>query len=361
MYKNLPSNIIYIDNLELEKYITSSQMTIYEAMDKLNNTFELFQIIVDENNHVLGTLTDGDIRRGLLSGYKLDESVKICMKSKPISGQIRNEEKNIEKINQVDSYPLFLPIINESLILQGVLIKNVSTSISNALIVAGGLGSRLGSLTKDKPKPMLHIDGRPILEHCINKLEEADIKTIYISVNHMSEQIIDFIKSKTFKSEIIPIKETTKLGTIGSLYLIKKRINYPLLVMNADLVTSLSISTLISFYKSENFDGVITAATYETKVPYGILKYNQIGQLQSIEEKPTIKNLVAAGVYILNKNISDLLIKQKYIDMPELLDKAISKGYNISIFPIHEKWKDIGSNKDYYETKKMNFNRRKIK
>ena len=358
MYKNLPSNIIYIDSLELEKYISSSKMTIYEALDKLNNTSQLFQIIVDENNYFVGTLTDGDIRRGLLSGYKLDESVKKCMKFNPISGQIKNEVENIEKINQVDSYTLFLPIINENLILQGVLIKNITTSISNALIVAGGLGSRLGSLTKHKPKPMLHIDGRPILEHCINKLEEAGIKTIYVSVNHMSEQIIDFIKSKKFKSDIIPIKETTKLGTIGSLYLIKKRINYPLLVMNADLVTSLSLSTLISFYKSENVDGVITAATYETKVPYGILKYNQIGQLQSIEEKPTIKNLVAAGVYILNKNISDLLIKQEYLDMPELLEKAISNGCNISIFPIHEKWKDIGNNKDYYDTKKMNFNRK---
>jgi len=361
MYKNLPSNIIYIDCLELEKYISSSKMTIYEALDKLNNTSELFQIIVDENNHFVGTLTDGDIRRGLLSGYKLDESVKICMKSNPISGQIKNEVENIEKINQVDSYSIFLPIINENLILQGVLIKNITTSISNALIVAGGLGSRLGSLTKNKPKPMLHIDGRPILEHCINKLEEAGIKTIYVSVNHMSEQIVDFIKSKKFKSKIIPIKEKIKLGTIGSLYLIKEKINYPLIVMNADLVTSLPISTLISFYRSENVDGVITAATYETKVPYGILKYNQIGQLQSIEEKPTIKNLVAAGVYILNKNISDLLSKQEYMDMPELLDKAISNGYNISIFPIYEKWKDIGNNKDYYESKKMNFNKKSIK
>tara|TARA_Y100001970_G_C14257725_1_gene876797 strand:- start:9465 stop:10544 length:1080 start_codon:yes stop_codon:yes gene_type:complete len=351
MYKNLPSNITYIDYLELEKYISSSKMTIYEALNKLNNTPELFQIIVDENNCVVGTLSDGDIRRGLLSGYKLDESVKKYMKSNPISGKIKNEAENIEKINQVEGYAIFLPIINEDLKLQGVLIKNITTSISNALIIAGGMGTRLGSLTKDKPKPMLHIDGRPMLEHCINKLEEADIKTIFVSVNHMSEQIIDFIKSKKFKSKIIPIKEKTKLGTIGSLYLIKEKINYPLLVMNADLVTSLPISTLISFYRSENVDGVITGAIYETKVPYGVLKYSQKGHLQSIEEKPSIKNLVAAGVYILNKKISELLTRQEYIDMPELLDKAISNGYNISIFPIHEKWKDIGTPKDFNSIK----------
>ena len=211
MYKNLPSNIIYIDNLELEKYISSSTVTIYEAMNKLNNTFELFQIIVDENNHFVGTLTDGDIRRGLLSGYKLDDSVKKCMKSQPISGQIKNEVENVEKINKVEGYPLFLPILSENRILQGILIKNITGSINNALILAGGMGTRLGSLTKDKPKPLLHIKGRPILEHCINKLEEADMKTIYVSVNHMSDQIINFIKNKKFKSKIIPIKETTKL------------------------------------------------------------------------------------------------------------------------------------------------------
>ena len=137
MYKNLPSNITYIDYFELEKYISSSKMTIYEALNKLNNTPELFQIIVDENNYVVGTLSDGDIRRGLLSGYKLDESVKKYMKSNPISGKIKNEADNIEKINQVEGYAIFLPIINEDLKLQGVLIKNITTGISNALIIAG--------------------------------------------------------------------------------------------------------------------------------------------------------------------------------------------------------------------------------
>ena len=128
--------------------------------------------------------------------------------------------------------------------------------------------------------------------------------------------------------------------------------------MNADLLTSLSIATLIDFYRSENVDGVITAATYETQVPFGILKYNKTGLLQRIEEKPTIKNLVAAGVYILNKNISEILSKQEYIDMPELLTKALSNGNKISIFPIHEKWKDIGNHKDYYESKKMDLSKK---
>ena len=354
LYSNLPSEIIYIDESKLSKYISSSKLTIHDAMEKLNDTIELFQIIVDENNGFLGTLTDGDIRRGLLSGYNINENVSKCMNSKALLGEHGEEEKNVEKLRRVDREPLFLPIVNKDLFLEGLLIKNTIININHALIVAGGMGSRLGNLTKNTPKPMLKIKGIPIIEHCIQKLEEANINIIYVTVNHMSEQIIDFINNKKFKAQIIPIKEESKLGTIGSLYLIKDKIQFPLLVMNADLMTSLSISTLVSFYRAENVDGVIAAATYETKVPYGVLRYNALGQLERIDEKPISKNLVAAGVYILNQNISKLVNKEEFLDMPELLDKAIRKGYNIAVFPIHEKWKDIGKPEDYYDAKDSN-------
>ena len=354
VYNNLPSEIIYVDKLELSKYISKSKLTIHEAMVKLNNTIELFQIIVDENNFFLGTLTDGDIRRGLLSGCNINENVSKCMNTKALLGEDGEEEKNIEKLRQVDREPLFLPIVNKDLFLEGLLIKDTVININHALILAGGMGSRLGDLTKNTPKPMLKIKGMPIIEHCIQKLEDANIAIIYISVNHMSDQIIDFINRKTFKAKIIPIKEESKLGTIGSLYLIKDKINFPLLVMNADLMTSLSISTLVSFYRAENVDGIIAAANYETKVPYGVLRYNTLGQLERIDEKPVFKNLVAAGVYILNQNISNLVNKEEFLDMPELLDKAIRQGYNIAVFPIHEKWKDIGKPEDYYDEKDSN-------
>ena len=117
--------------------------------------------------------------------------------------------------------------------------------------------------------------------------------------------------------------------------------------MNADLITTLSIPALISFYKMEKADGLITAATYEHKVPFGVLRYNTLGKLESIEEKPENKNLIAAGVYILSKKIADLVLKEEFLDMPVLLDKALKKNYNIVVFPIHEKWRDIGKIEEY--------------
>ena len=171
----------------------------------------------------------------------------------------------------------------------------------------------------------------------------------------MSEKIIEFININKFKSKIIPIHEKSKLGTIGSLFLVKNKVNFPLLVMNADLMTTLSIPALISFFKTEKADGLITAATYEHKVPYGVLRYNSLGQLENIEEKPIDKNLVAAGIYILSKKIADLVIKEEFLDMPVLVDRAINQNYNIVVFPIHEKWRDIGRPEDYFDSENKNY------
>ena len=125
--------------------------------------------------------------------------------------------------------------------------------------------------------------------------------------------------------------------------------------MNADLMTTLSIPALISFFKTEKADGLITAATYEHKGPYGVLRYNSLGQLENIEEKPIDKNLVAAGIYILSKKIADLVIKEEFLDMPVLVDRAINQNYNIVVFPIHEKWRDIGRPEDYFDSENKNY------
>ena len=232
MYKELPSEIIYIDKDKLSKYVSSSKLSIRKAMKKLNNTIELFQIIVDENNYFLGTLTDGDIRRGLLNGYNLDENVSKCMNINALLGTVDHEDENLSKLEKVDRDPLFLPIVSNKSLLKGLLIKNTITEIKHALILAGGMGTRLGKLTKNKPKSLLEINGMPIIEHCIRKLEQASINIIYIAVNHMGDQIIDFINKNEFKSKIIPIQEKSKLGTIGSLFLVKNKVNFPLFSYN---------------------------------------------------------------------------------------------------------------------------------
>jgi dTDP-glucose pyrophosphorylase len=351
VYNDLPSEIIYVDKLELSKYISKSKLTIHEAMEKLNNTIELFQIIVDENNLFLGTLTDGDIRRGLLRGYNLDDNVTEFMNSKALLGEYGKEDKNIEKLKMVDREPFFLPILNNTKEVAALLIKDDSKIIPQAIIMAGGLGTRLGDLTKHTPKPMLEIKGKPILEYCIKQLEDEGIENIYISVNYLAEKITKYIEKRKSKSKIIPVYEENKLGTIGPLSLISKNITGPIFVMNADLLTNVSLQAMIAFHLNGRFSSTIASATYEANIPCGVLNSNQLGCLHSIDEKPTINYMVAGGLYILNKEIYDLLEHNKYYDMPDLLNDAVQKNFSNSLFPIHEKWTDIGRIDEYNKAK----------
>jgi dTDP-glucose pyrophosphorylase len=344
-------NFFYISQNKLRQYISHKEDDIKNTIIKLNNVYGLFQIILDSNNKLVGTLTDGDIRRGILKGYNINEKVEVFMNKKPIFSFEKNKSNHISLLSSVQREPFFLPILNNTRELLSLLIKDDSKSIPQAIIMAGGLGSRLGELTKHTPKPMLEINGKPILEYCIKQLEDAGIEEIYVSVNYLSEKIVKYIDERKSKSKIILIYEKSKLGTIGSLSLISKDITGPIFVMNADLLTNVSLEAMISFHLNGNFSSTIASATYEANIPCGVLNSNQIGCLKSIDEKPTINYMVSGGLYILNQEIYGLLEYNKYCDMPDLLNNAVKNNFDNSLFPIHEKWKDIGKIDEYYKAK----------
>lgn len=345
-------NLNFIKNSELKKFLSHKNFSILNAMKRMNKTYEKFQIIINSKKEILGTLTDGDIRRFLIKGGSIQEKVEKCMNKKPLIGKIHENNKNISKINKINIFPAFLPIINPNNKIHSIIVAFEETNIDTAIIMAGGLGSRLGNLTKKIPKPLLKINGVTTLEKIIRNLERANIKKIYISVNYLKEKIIEFIKNKKFNSKIIFIQEKKKLGTAGSLSLIKSKIKSPITVINADVITSLSIASLIEFYNEDKPDAMIGAATYEYKVPYGVLRYDELGELLGIEEKPTQKNLIAGGIYVLNQKVINLLSFNERIDMPELLKIALKKDLKLGVFPIHEKWNDIGLPKDYLDLSK---------
>ena len=349
----LKNNLIFVSSRELNGYISYTSDLIIDTIEKLDRTEEKFQIIVEKKTKkIVGTLTDGDIRRILIKSKRLEENVIQYLNKSPLFGEEHAVENNIKKINIVDREPAFLPIVDRNKILKSIIIKKTIKIMPEALLLAGGLGTRLGRLTKKMPKPLLKIKGKEILEHCLEKLEEANIKKIYISLNYLGEKIEKYISKRKNKAEIVTFFEEKKLGTIGSLSLIKKKIKSNIIVMNSDLITTLSIKSMVSFHTSKKLDATIAAALFETEVPYGVLRYSEIGKLINIEEKPKVKNLVAAGVYILNKNIINILKKNQSLDMPKLIDVAIKKKFNIEVFPIHETWKDVGRPQDYYDLKK---------
>ena len=343
--------IFNISHHKLKQYISNKEDEIKDTIVKLNNVYGLFQIILDSNNKLVGTLTDGDIRRGILKGHNINEKVEVFMNKKPIFSFEVNKSEHINLLSSVDREPFFLPILSNTRELQSLLIKDDSKVVSQAIIMAGGLGTRLGELTKYTPKPMLEIKDKPILEYCIRQLEDEGIENIYISVNYLAEKIVQYIKERKSKSKIIPVYEKSKLGTIGALSLISKNITGPIFVMNADLLTNMSLQAMIAFHINGGFSSTIASANYESNIPCGVLNFNQAGCLHSIDEKPTINYMVAAGLYILNNEVYNLLKYNEKCDMPDLLNLAVKNNMKNSIFPLHEKWKDIGVPEEYYEAK----------
>ena len=242
-----------IKKQDLQPYISKKEDLIKDAINKLNQVKGLFQIIIDSNGLLLGALTDGDIRRGILRGLKLDDSVECFMNKEP-KFSYKSEEKNyLKELETVEREPFFLPIVDQNKKILNVVIKDVTKKVNHAIIMAGGMGSRLGSLTESTPKPMLRIHGKPIIDYCIKRLEKENIENIYISVNYLAESILNYLENRKSVSKIIPIHEKKKLGTVGSLSLIKEDIVDPILVMNADLLTSVSIDAMISFHINGNF------------------------------------------------------------------------------------------------------------
>ncbi len=336
----------------VEDYVCPPDISIRDAMARITGKVSLFQVIVDGDRHILGTLTDGDIRRAILRGVSPDEPVHLCMNASPITGHVGDEagnEKQTERIFEVaGEHSAFLPVTNSSGQLEDILIYEARPiNRPSALIMAGGVGSRLGERTKNKPKPLLPIAGKPILDHIIERLESADVNTIYISVCYLAEQIDAFVSSRNNKAEIHLVHETKPLGTAGSVSLLPDTISERFLVLNGDVMTQVDFGALFSFHDRHEYDATIAVAQHRSEIPFGVVRHGEDGLFTGIDEKPTEEYFIAAGMYFLSPEFRSLAPPQEYLDMPTLLNKARKLGFKIGLFPVHEYWADIGRPDDF--------------
>ena len=332
---------------DFKPYVSYFDNSIGEVIKKLNqNNLSLkFQIIIDKTLEVLGTITDGDIRRGILKDFSLDSQITEIMNKNFILGNINDDIQNnikLEKLNFLEKAP-FLPIVDEKNILNSILtINDLPHHNTSALIMAGGFGKRLGSYTENKPKPLVEVAGKPIIQYVLDKVLVSTITDINISVHYKHELISDFIKKINVRKKINIIKESKPLGTIGALGLIENKKHDAFLVLNADVITDLPLNEFIVFHNDNKNDITIGAAIHEFEIPYGVIKYDELGKFYGISEKPSIKNLVSAGIYIISKKSSLLIPKNKYMDIPEFIELAKVSGLKVGVFPVHEYWTDVG-------------------
>jgi dTDP-glucose pyrophosphorylase len=332
---------------DLTQYACSPKTPIREVMVRLDRSPYLFQIVVDDAGRLIGTVTDGDIRRAMLQGMSFDENATACMQTRPRTGNAGDQRGNQMKLASVGSSRSFLPVLDSGGKVTEIMVRDErEAGIAHALVMAGGFGKRLGERTKTTPKPLLPVGGKPILEYVLAGLEKSSVRTIYVSVHFKSEQIRRFLDDRANVSTMHVIEETEPLGTAGALGLLRNPAQAPLLVVNGDVITDVDFSTLHEYHVRHALDATIGVTRYDVDVPFGVVRYSREGLFDGIDEKPKIINYIAAGVYYLSSEIFGMVPGQQQTDMPELLNQSRAIGRKIGLFPIHEYWTDVGRSDD---------------
>lgn len=333
-----------------KKNILDKDCTIYDAIKLLNLSFYKIVLIVDEKKKLLGTITNGDIRRILIKGYTKKDSIIYALNKKPITSKKKFNQKSILNLmikNKINAIPLLRS--NKKVIGLYVLAQKNEIKLNDTLIVimAGGKGKRLLPLTKNIPKPMLKISGKPMAERLLLKASNEGFKNFIFSVNYLHKKITSFfLDGKKWNTKINYIVEKKPLGTAGSLSLLKleKRIN-TIIVINCDVVTKLKLKDFLVFHKSHKQIATVASIIHETKSQFGIIK-TKGSRLVEIVEKPVQKNYVNAGIYAFNKNILKYVPKNQRIDINEVFRKIIMRKKKIIVYPLHEPWADVGMHND---------------
>tara|TARA_R110000868_G_scaffold153644_9_gene379160 strand:- start:6977 stop:8029 length:1053 start_codon:yes stop_codon:yes gene_type:complete len=325
--------------------------TIKVAIEAIDRGSLQLALVIDHESKLVGTISDGDIRRALLKGASLDTPVSDFLNYKPITVSPNHKSSEIKKL--MNQYTISkIPIIDENNFVMGLhteekLFRNIWEDRC-AVIMCGGLGRRLGELTQDCPKPLLRVGKKPILETIIENFAESGCKEIYLSVNYKSEMIKQhFGNGEKWDLSISYLEEETSLGTAGSLSLITKQIKKPFIVMNGDILTKINFENLIMFHNESNSLATVCVREYDFQVPYGVVNIDGDTNVTEIIEKPVHSFFISAGVYILSPEILSDIESNLYLDMPTLLKDCVSNGQQVSSFPIKEYWVDIGKIADY--------------
>lgn len=305
---------------------------------------------VDENNKLLSSMSDGDLRRALISGATLECIAFPFSKKTPIFGTKYMSEVEILNLMNINLIRA-IPIIDEKRCVIKIAFatskSNYISPVSNLFFIfAGGRGERMRPYTDQCPKPMLKVAGKPMLLHIIEKAKSEGFFRFIIATNYLSEVIKDYFgNGKKFEVEISYLNEKKPLGTAGALSLVRDPFHEPILITNGDVLTELSYKSILNYHKESKADACVALVKEFEKLKYGVVKVTN-GDIISIEEKPTVSRLVNAGVYVLSPDIISLLKYDEKINITTFLSEMIASGKKVIGYQLHENWSDIGYPKD---------------
>ena len=339
-----------------KKYIINQEKTLLEALKQINALQEgpLVLFAVDNDGRMVGTLTDGDSRRALISGATLNSLVKAVAHTS--FNSIREGDGNVvqELKNQKERHMKLVPVLdNQNRIVDIINLEQYKTKLPiDAVLMAGGKGERLRPLTEKTPKPLLPVGGKAIIDHNIDRLISYGVEHISVTVNYLKEQIEEHYALPHQGVQVQTIREPKFLGTIGSIKFVKEFYNDTILVMNSDLFTNINYEDFFLYFKEHNAEMSVAAVPYTVSVPYGIFDLEG-REIQGLVEKPTYNYYANAGIYLIKRSALDEIPDDTFFNATDLIEKLIGDRKKVIRFPLNGTWIDIGNPQEYQKAREL--------
>lgn len=327
---------------------------VRDAIASLESNESKIALVVDGERRLLGTVTDGDIRRGILRGRGLDDPVTSVMNAAPTTASAASDPEDLLVLMRSHGY-LHLPLVDDAG--RVVAVETLSDLLEPArrdnpvVLMAGGLGTRLRPLTDDRPKPLIHVGPKPILETVLEGFIAAGFHRFHFSVNYRAAMIEQhFQDGSRWGVSIDYLREDVALGTAGPVGLLPERPDQPVIVMNGDLLTKVNYGTLLDYHCAHDATATMCVREYDVQIPYGVVDVHE-GRVSGIREKPVLRQFVNAGIYVLEPTALDLIPVGERFDMPQLFGMLLERELPTAAFPVREYWMDIGRMDDLSQAK----------
>lgn len=345
-------------NETIRQLFIASTQTLHECIAIIDRTGKGIALVVDDDGRLLGTITDGDIRRAILVGVNLALPVQILIEQRkdtpfatPLTAPLGTPDTQLLH-TMTELTVRHIPLVDEEgrvvdLALLGDLVKEYELPL-RAIVMAGGYGTRLRPLTEELPKPMLPVGDRPLLELIVEQLRQAGIRQVNVATHYKGDLIAEhFRDGRDFGIDIRYVKEDQPLGTAGALSLLEHT-DEPLLVMNGDILTRVDFRAMLNFHREQKAELTVAVRQHEFCIPYGVIDTDGVS-VRGISEKPIMRHFINAGIYLLNPSVCRMIPTDQAYDIPELITRLLAEGRKIVSFPIREYWLDIGKTDHYHQ------------
>lgn len=336
---------------EISDLFVESDTPVSEVLDVIDRGGVSLALVTADHGRLLGTITDGDVRRALLRATPLSTPARFVMNPHPVTADENTGRETLIAL-MLNRRKKQIPLLRDGQVVDVAILDRLleprsgpARSSAPVVIMCGGLGTRLRPLTDTVPKPLLPVRGRPLIEHTLERLAAEGFDSVYLSV-HYRPEAFERIDGSRFDLHIETVHEERRLGTAGALGRLRDRLSEPFLVVNGDVLTEMRFRALLDFHLKRDFLVTVSVKPYELRVPYGVVEVRG-DDVVSIAEKPLHQYLTNAGVYALNPEVVSRIVPGEFVDMDELIVRVLEGHGRVGAFPVHERWIDIGRPQSY--------------